>query len=107
MSHTDIHRPGWVKEQDPTDRRHFVVDHRHLDGPCDIDQARNGYGNPDTRCHRRYVGGRNIYCGCHQCTGHRWRRYGHHKARAAWRTDRQRLMGGLDERPARRLDAWF
>lgn len=110
MSRTDVHVPLWVRERDPQWRHHFYADHDHATGPCDLADriARPHLPWSATRCHINLINrSRNICCGCHQCTGQRGRRYQNGQRRAAWRTDRQRLLAGLDERPGKRIASWF
>jgi hypothetical protein len=110
MSRTDVHRPAWVQERDPELRHLFVEYHDHRAGRCDLDVYLSTPGWVRTTCSVRYVGGRNIYCGCHLCTGQPGRRLAHRQERTRWRADRQRLLAaraedrdGLDVAP---FPAW-
>jgi hypothetical protein len=84
MSRTDVHAPGWAKGRDPAWRNHFVGVHDHRYGPCDLAVFLTARGWVQTRCSTRYVGGRNIYCGCNMCTGGSWRRADRRRARHTW-----------------------
>lgn len=108
VSRTDVHRPGWVKEQDPTLRHLFAEDHNHTNGGCDLAarQAEPLLPWGATSCHMRYVGWRNIYCGCRLCTGHHWRKQQHSRERAASRQDARLWLKGGEPRPAKNLATW-
>lgn len=108
MSRTDIHRPGWVKERDPHMRRVMLTEHRHQDGPCDLDVWLKSKGwSHETRCYVRYIGSRNIYCGCRMCTMHDYVKIGNGKDRMRWRNDRQRLLRDPEHEPHyRRHPTW-
>lgn len=102
MSHTDVHRPAWVKERDPL-MGPWVVYHRHFARecwsaedkrwlvqrtvPCSLEKfyAEMSGGHRDPRCGVSYRGGRNIYCGCGMCTGQTARKLARRQERTAWR----------------------
>jgi hypothetical protein len=115
MSRTDVHAPAWVKEHDPAWRHHFEPVHVHTvqehwdaqqqrwlvrrEVPCDLADFRTGARN--TRCRLRPVGGRNIYCGCRNCTGYYGRRWSRRRERAAWRAaQREALRTAPEDRDA-------
>lgn len=114
MSRTDVHRPGWVQERDPVDRRWFVPQHRHFEVsdwdpdarrwlrrfvvPCDLGEYLAAKGAPQTRCRLAYRGGRNIYCGRWCCTSHDAKKAGNRADRTRWRAERQALLGGAEQR---------
>lgn len=112
MSRTDVHRPGWVQERDPHNRRHFVADHNHTIHEawdpqqrrwlvrravdCDLHAFLAAKGWAPTRCRMRYIGGRNIYCGCDMCTGRHWQRLARRRERHQWRRTAREILATVD-----------
>ncbi len=75
MSRTHVHVPHRVKQFHDVWRDHFTERHDHSTGPCDLDRYDPQAPWSTTSCHIDLVfRGRNICCGCRECTGHLPRR---------------------------------
>ncbi len=86
MSRTFVHLPYWVKTRAPAWRHFYREDHRHDEGPCDLDRFDPRAPWSATRCHIEWIwAGRNIHCGCRMCTGRDSRAASRRAARAAAR----------------------
>ena len=93
MSRTDIHRPIWVMETDPTVRHWFKDFHHHQDGICNFAEylASHEWVTP-IGCYRQIWSGCPNICGCGLCVGRNSRKYRWRQTRAWWRATRQNLV---------------
>jgi hypothetical protein len=113
MSRTYHHRPWRIQLIDPDDPSTIVEDHDHRHGTCDLaDLITNLKAGTwkRTNCRLRYIGSRNLGCGCSLCTGQAGRRLANRQVRVAWRTHRANALALIDrdglDIPPLRGNAW-
>ena len=92
MSRTDVHRPMWVLERDPTIRHWFVEEHNHEKGPCDLDRFTFRDWRRGQRCYLNISGACPNLCGCKLCTGWPTRWQERRQERMLWREARQKAL---------------
>lgn len=91
MSRTDVHMPYLAKAKDPAWRHAFREHHNHRDGICDLAEFIAADSWVQARCFIDFaLIGRNIHCGCRECTGRDDRRVERRRDRHSWRRNLER-----------------